>query len=74
MDYFGGVFSVNSLVPAVGYGTADAEIKPSPHSPPLYPMGVQGLQRFPLSKPGVGQSIALHAAPADRTFTYLVSV
>ena len=29
-------------------------------------------RRFLLYKPGVGQNIALHAAPADRTFTYLV--
>ena len=35
--------------------------------------GAQGYQRFLLSKPGVGQNIALHALPVDRTFTYLVS-
>ena len=30
-------------------------------------------ERFPLSKPVVGQNIALHAVPAYRTSTYLVS-
>ena len=29
-------------------------------------VGAQGYQRFLLSKPVVGQNIALHAAPADR--------
>ena len=43
---------------AVG-GTADAEI-----------MDPLGYQRLPLSKPGVGQSVALHASPADKTSTY----
>ena len=42
--------------------TADAELR------------AQGLyERFPLSQPGVGQNIAFHVAPADRTSTYLVS-
>ena len=36
-------------------------------------MGPHGYQRFPLSKPVVGQNIALHAEPAGRTCTYLVS-
>ena len=45
---------------------ADAEIK-------VPQMGAQGYQRVPLSKPGVCQNIALHAVPADRTSTYLVS-
>ena len=35
-------------------------------------MGAQGYQRFLLSKPVVGQKIALHAAPADRASIYLV--
>ena len=33
----------------------------------------QGYQIFPLLIPGVDQNIALRAAPADRTSTYLVS-
>ena len=47
------------------WGTADAEleIKDPPLPPPL--VGAQGYQRFPQSKPVVGQNIALHAAPAD---------
>ena len=36
-------------------------------------MGGQGYQRFPLLKAVVGQTIAVHAAPANRTSTYLVS-
>ena len=38
-------------------------------------VGAQGYQKFPLSKPGAGQSIALHAVPADMmgTFADLVS-
>ena len=40
------------------WGTADAEAK----GPSL--MGVQGYQRFPLSKPVVGQNVALNAVPA----------
>ena len=32
----------------------------------------QGYQRFPLSKPRVGQNIALHAENAGRTSTFLV--
>ena len=37
---------------------------PPPPSPP------QGYRRFLIYKPGVGQNIALHAAPADRTSFY----
>ena len=51
-------------------GTADAEIK-APTHPPL--VGAMGYQRFPLSKPVAGQNTALHALPADRASTYLVS-
>ena len=36
-------------------------------------VGAQGYQRLPFSKHGVGQSIALYAAPDDRASTYLVS-
>ena len=36
-------------------------------------MGAQGYEWFPLSKPVVGQNIALHAVPAYRVSTYLVS-
>ena len=41
----------------------DAEISTSWWEP-------RSVQRFPLSKPVVGQTIALHAAPADRTCIY----
>ena len=34
---------------------------------------IQKLQYLLLSKPGVSQNIALHAAPADRASTYFVS-
>ena len=37
-------------------------------------MEVQGYQKFPLSKSGVGQNIALHAASAGRTSTGLLSL
>ena len=40
---------------------------PHPQSPQSY------RQRFPMAKPGVGQNVALNAAPADRTSAYLVS-
>ena len=33
----------------------------------------QGCQRLPLSKPAVGQTIALHAVPTDRTSAHQVS-
>ena len=59
-----------------GWGRiTDIESKPPPLShPPTYSLvGAQGYQRFPLSKPGVGQNIALHDAPADRTSTCFVS-
>ena len=36
-------------------------------------VGALGYQRFPLSKPGEHQNIALHAVPADRNSTYLIS-
>ena len=36
-------------------------------------VGAQGYRRFPLSKPRVSRNIALHAAPADRTYAYLAS-
>ena len=36
-------------------------------------MGAHGYHRFPISKPVVGQNIALHAVPAYRACTYLVS-
>ena len=36
-------------------------------------VGAQGYQRFPLSKHAVGQNIAVHAVPAYRASTYLVS-
>ena len=45
------------------YSTVDAEMK----GPSL--VGTHGYHRFPLSKPVVGQNIALHAAPAYRTST-----
>ena len=45
--------------------TEDAEIK-------ALPVGAQGYEKFQLSKPVVGQNIALHAVPADRA-NYLVS-
>ena len=51
------------------WGIIDAEIKPP--SPP--PSGIPGLSKVIFSKPGVGQNIALHAVPADRISTYLVS-
>ena len=48
--------------------SADAEIKGLPL------VGAQGYQRFPLSKPVVGQNIALGAVPAYRaSVVYLVS-
>ena len=36
-------------------------------------VGSEGCQRFPFSKPVVGQSIALHAVPAYRASTYVLS-
>ena len=36
-------------------------------------MGAQGYQSSPLYKPGVGENVAFHAAPADRTSIHLVS-
>ena len=36
-------------------------------------VGAQGYQKFPLSKPVVGQNIALHVVPAYWVSTYLVS-
>ena len=42
----------------------------SPLPRPLF--GAQGCLKFPFSKPGVSQNIALYAVPADRTSTYLV--
>ena len=56
------------LTSCSGVNSADAEIK----GPPL--IGAQGCERFPLSKPGVHQNIALHAAPANLTSTYILSV
>ena len=38
-----------------------------------YPGGSKGLSKVPRSQPRVGQTIAVHAAPANRTSTYLVS-
>ena len=37
-------------------------------------VGAQGYESVPISKPVVGQNIALHAMPAYRASTYLVSV
>ena len=54
--------------PLPQWGTADANIKP-----PTPLVGAQGYQRFHLSKPVVGQNTALHAVPAYRASTYLVS-
>ena len=49
------------------WGTADAEIKGPPGGNP-------GLSKVPsFSKPIVGEKIALHAVPAYRDSTYLVS-
>ena len=53
-----GSIVILALAPAVGY--TDAEF--------LVPLvGAQDYQRFPLSKSGVGQNIALHAVLADIT-------
>ena len=42
-------------------------------SGPPYPLvGPPGNERFPLSKPAVGQNIAFHAAPDDMASTYIV--
>ena len=60
--------AVNTLPPPPSFAldihnpqwdTADAEIKNPPPHPPL-PVGAEGYQRSPLSKPGVGIIIALH--------------
>ena len=51
----------------------DAEIKGPLLSPLLLLVGAQGCERFPLSKPVVGQNVALHAVPVYRASTYLVS-
>ena len=40
---------------------------------PSYSGGAQGYRRFPLSKPVVGQIMALHAVPADKATSGLVS-
>ena len=48
------------------WGTADAEIKPTPSL-----VGAQGYQRLPLYKPVVGQRIAVHAVPVYGASTYL---
>ena len=48
-----------------GGGIQRMQKVPPPH-PPLLLLLPQGYQRFPLSKPVVGQNIALHAAPAYR--------
>ena len=53
-------------VPTPRWSTADAEIKG-----PL--VGTQGYQRFPISKPVVGHSVALRAVSVYMTSTYLVS-
>ena len=37
-------------------------------------VGAQGYKMVPLSKPGIGQNIALHAATTARTYNYLLSV
>ena len=59
------------LASAPRWGTADAEIKLL-HTP--HPMvGAQGYQMLPLSKLVIGRNIALHAVPADRASTNLVS-
>ena len=47
--------------------------KNPPPPPPPPPTCQKGYQKFPLSKLVVGQYIALHAVPAYRAFTYLVS-
>ena len=49
------------------WSTMDAELKGSPG-------GSLGYQRCPPSKPGVGQNIALHAAPTDRNSTKLLQM
>ena len=46
---------------------------PPPPHPVTHLVGAQGYQRFPLSKPVIGQTIALHAVCAYRASTYLVS-
>ena len=46
--------------PTVGYRERN------PPHPPSW-LEPQGYQRFPLSKAGLGQNIALHAASADTT-------
>ena len=56
------------LLPAVGYGTADAEIKLK-----SLLVGAPCCERFPHSNPGVGQKRASHAVSADRAHTDLVS-
>ena len=58
------IYILYVLYPVVGY-------RGHRNEGPL--VGTQGYQRFPLSMPGVGQIIALHAAPADGSSTYLVS-
>ena len=36
-------------------------------------VGAQGYQRLPLSKPVVGRNVVVHAVPAYRASTYLVT-
>ena len=55
--------------PAVGYRQC-RNLAPTPH---CILIGAQGYQRFSCAKPVIGSSIALHAVPAVRTSTYLVS-
>ena len=63
------VFAIRPSTPR--WGTADEEIYPLPSSSPL--VGARGYQRFPLSKSVVAPNLALHAVPAYRASTYLVS-
>ena len=61
-------------IPVPRWGTVDAEIRgPPPTLPHPLGRGAHDYQRFLLSKSGVGQNIALHAAPAPGTSTDPVS-
>ena len=62
-----------TLLPAGGVSRTQKLRFPPPTNRPPPLMGSQGYQRFPLYKPGVGQNMAVHATPADRTSTYLHS-
>ena len=57
MDMYLSLSAYITLIVIPRWGTMDAEIMASL-------VATQDYQRFPLSKPAVGQNIALHAMPA----------